>query len=165
MTVNIQSEDDWILRGMIEADIDELMSWFVHAEDVNIWGGPSFRYPFTRDSFIEDIHWDRMATFSLHSPSGAFAAFGQLYERFGCMNLARLVVNPSIRGEGVGKRLIKMLMLKGPSLFGSDKFSLFVLRENIPAYECYKSMGFVITKYPDEMPHGDVCYYLTRPVG
>jgi ribosomal protein S18 acetylase RimI-like enzyme len=163
MTTDIRSEDGWTLRGMTEADIDELMSWFVSAGDVNIWGGPSFRYPFTRETFIEDIHWGRMASFSLHSPAGDLAAFGQLYERFACMNLARLVVNPSIRGKGVGKRLITLLMRKGPSLFSSDKFSLFVFRENLPAYECYKSMGFVVTKYPDEMPHGDACYYLTRP--
>ena len=163
MTAIIQSADGWQLQEMTEAGIDELMTWFTRAEDVNTWGGPSFRYPFSRNSFIEDIHWGRMASFSLHRPAGALAAFGQLYERFGCVNLARLVVNPAMRGAGVGKKLIEMLMRKGPSLFDSDKFSLFVLRDNIPAFECYKSMGFVVTEYPDQMPYADVCYYLTRP--
>lgn len=164
MTVILQTEEGWTLRSMLESDIDELMSWFVDAEDIMIWGGPTFRYPFTRESFVADIHWGQMASFSLHSPSGSLAAFGQMYERFGCTHLARLVANPSMRGEGVGKRLIKLLMRQGPSLFRNDRFSLFVYRENTPACECYKSMGFAVTNYPDEMPHADVCDYLTRTV-
>lgn len=154
----------WTLQETEETHVDELMTWFVDAEDINIWGGPSFRYPFSRDSFFEDLHWGQMASFNLCSPSGSFVAFGQLYERFGCINLARLVVHPARRRQGVGQRLIKLLMRKGPVLFSVDRFSLFVYRENIPAYECYKSLGFVVTEYPEGMPYADVCYYLTRPV-
>jgi len=156
------SEDGWMLRETPAADIDELMNWFPRAEDINIWGGPSFRYPFTRDTFFADIFWERMASFSLRDPSGNFVAFGQLYDRAGRIHLARLVVSPIMRGQGVGKRLIEMLMQVGPSIFSGDEYSLFVFRENIPAYECYKSMGFVVGDYPDDMPHADVCYYLTR---
>lgn len=69
-----------------------------------------------------------------------------------------------MRGVGVGKRLVSKLMVAGRSLFSCDECSLFVFRENIPAYECYKSMGFVVADYPGDMPHADVCYYLTRPL-
>lgn len=41
----------------------------------------------------------------------------------------------------------------------------FTFRDNKPAYECYKSLGFGITDYPDDMPYADVCYYLTRRAG
>lgn len=68
-----------------------------------------------------------------------------------------------MRGQGVGRRLIEMLMKAGQAMFPGDQYSLFVLRENKPAYECYKSLGFEATDYPDDMPHADVCYYLTRP--
>jgi ribosomal protein S18 acetylase RimI-like enzyme len=105
-----------------------------------------------------------MASFRLVDPSGSFTAFGQLYERFGRINLARLVVNPALRAQGVGKRLVEALMAEGSSLFSCDEYSLFVFRENTPAFRCYKSMGFVVGDYPDEMPHADVCYYLTRSV-
>lgn len=158
------TKDDWTLEESTANDIDELMSWFSAADDIMIWGGPSFRYPFTRKTFLEDVYWGRMASFSLRDPAGAFAAFGQVYERIGRINFARLVANPAMRGRGVGKRLVDMLMTASRGLFSCDEFSLFVFRENIPAYECYKSMGFVVRDYPDGVPHADVCYYLTQPV-
>ena len=102
--------DGWVLAEAVEGDIDRLMKWFSDKDAVNVWGGPEFRYPFTRHSFAEDMHWGRMASFSLRDPRGQFAAFGQVYERFERINLARLVANPAMRGQGIGKRLVKMLM-------------------------------------------------------
>lgn len=164
MSTKARDDTGWILEQATPADIDELMSWFPEAEDINIWGGPSFRYPFTRESFFEDIHWGRMASFSLRDASNTLAAFGQIYERDNRIHFARLVADPAMRGVGVGKRLVSKLMVAGHSLFSCDECSLFVFRENIPAYECYKSMGFAVANYPGDMPHAGVCYYLTRPL-
>jgi ribosomal protein S18 acetylase RimI-like enzyme len=156
--------DGWALKESTSADIDALMDWFPARAEVEIWGGPSFRFPFTKRSFRKDIYWGRMATFSLYDQSGEFAAFGQLYVRSGRINLARLVVRPDMRGRGVGRRLVTMLMQAGATLFDCDEFSLFVFRGNVPAFRCYTGMGFAVRAYPDDMPHADVCYYLTRPV-
>lgn len=154
--------DGWTLREATNPDIEALMQWFPTYDDINIWGGPSFRFPFTRETFFEDVCWDRMATYCMADPRGAFAAFGQLYDRDGRIHLARLVVAPALRGRGVGRRLIQMLMEEGRNLYPRDEYSLFVFRDNTPAYECYKSLGFTASPYPDDMPHADVCYYLTR---
>lgn len=166
-TVPLQpvTDDGWTLDESVESDIDQLMKWFPDTASIDIWGGPHFRHPFTRHSFSEDLYWGRMASFSLRDPAGAFAAFGQIYERTGCINLARLVANPAMRGQGVGRRLIEVLMTVGQSMFACPRFSLFVYRDNTPAYECYKSMGFVVTKYPGDVVLAEVCDYLTRPVG
>lgn len=156
--------EGWTLEASTVDDIQRLMAWFPEAEDINIWGGPSFRYPFTRDMFFEDIHWGRLASYSLRDPDGNFGAFGQVYERDERIHFARLVVHPARRGEGVGKRLIRMLMVAGGQLYSCDECSLFVFRENVAAYECYKSLGFVVGEYPADVPHADVCYFLTRPL-
>ena len=156
--------DGWKLVDARDGDLDELMSWFGGALSVKIWGGPKFRYPFTARSFRKNCHWGRMAAYRLDSPAGVFAAFGQMYERLGRINLARLVVHPMSRGRGVGKRLIGLMLEVGPRLFESDEFSLFVYRDNLPALECYKAMGFVIRDYPEGARMADECYYLTRPV-
>ncbi len=163
MTVDALHEDGWILREAIAADIDDLMRWFPLYDDVHVWGGPSFRFPFTRETFFKDIHWEKMASFCLCDPSGRFVAFGQLYERDSRIHLARLVVITDMRGRGVGRRLIEMLMTAGQSIFPGDEYSLFVFRENTLAYKCYKSLGFEVADYPSDMPHADVCCYLTRP--
>jgi ribosomal protein S18 acetylase RimI-like enzyme len=158
------SDNAWILDETAEGDIDQLMTWFPDADATRIWGGPDFRHPFNRHSFAEDIHWGRMATFSLHSPCGELAAFGQIYERLSRINLARLAVKPTMRGQGIGRRLMEMLMTLGPQMFSCSEFSLFVYRDNVVAAKCYESMGFKVTTYPDAAVLGEVCDYLTRPV-
>lgn len=139
------------------------MRWFPDAQSTRTWGGPEFRFPFTRHSFAEDMHWGRMASYSICSAADELAAFGQLYERFGRINLARLVVDPALRGAGLGRRLVRCLLDKGETGFDCDEFSLFVYRDNVAALSCYQSEGFRITDYPDGMPLIDECYYLTRP--
>ena len=152
----------WQLVEATDRDLEALMSWFHSAGDVDRWGGPRFRYPFTVRTFRRDCHWGRMPGFRLNSPAGEFAAFGQMYERYGRINLARLVVHPEMRGTGVGKRLLASLMEIGPTLFTADEFSLFSYRDNAAAVACYRSMGFVIRDYPEGAPMADRCYYLTR---
>lgn len=154
----------WLLTEPAEGDIDRLMAWFPDAETTRIWGGPEFRYPFNRHSFAEDMRWGRIASFRLQGPPADLAAFGQLYERFGCIHLARLAVRPDLRGQGVGKHLVNKLMDAGRSMFSCEYFSLFVYRSNEPALACYRAMGFTISDYPADVPHVTVCYYLTRPV-
>ena len=163
MTAPVE-RDGWRLAEATDGDLDELMSWFGGPEETDIWAGPRFRFPFTRSSFRKDCHWGRMPGFRLNSPEGQFAAFGQMYRRYGRINLARLVVNPAMRGQGVGKRLVGMLVEVGPSLFEGDEFSLFAYRHNAAALGCYRSMGFVIREYPQGAHMADLCYYLTRPV-
>jgi len=156
--------DGWRLVEATDSDLRELMGWFGDRSAVESWGGPVFRFPFTARTFREDCYWGRMPSFRLSSPAGTFAAFGQFYERYGRINFARLVAHPSLRGQGTGKRLLQLLMEAGAAELDRDEFSLFVFRDNIPALECYRSVGFVIGDYPDDAPLADRCYYLTRPV-
>lgn len=153
----------WQLVEATDQDLEELMSWFGEAGEVNVWGGPGVRFPFTEATFREDCHWGRMPSFRLNSPADEFAAFGQMYQRYGRINLARLVVNPGMRGQGIGKRLVGLLLDTGPTLFAADEFSLFTYRHNAAALGCYLSMGFVIHEYPEDAPMADDCYYLVRP--
>ena len=158
------SDDAWTLDETAESDIDQLMKWFPDADATRTWGGPDFRHPFNRHSFAEDIHWGQMATFSLRGPAGELAAFGQIYERLKRINLARLVVNPTMRGQGIGSRLIEMLMTLGPQMYSCTEYSLFVYRDNVAAANCYESLGFKVSNYPENTALGDACDYLTRPV-
>ncbi len=155
------SDNGWVLNAAADADIDEVMAWFPDAASVNIWGGPAFRYPFTRETFREDCHLDDMQTYVLRNADGALAAFGQSYERNGRGHLARLVSNPSLRRRGVGKQLIRMIILVLAAKHDYAEYSLFVYRDNAPAYRCYRSLGFVVRDYPDDAPMPDQCYFLT----
>jgi ribosomal protein S18 acetylase RimI-like enzyme len=145
------------------ADFDELMTWFPDAASIKVWGGPGFRYPCTRETFIADCRWPRVAARALRD-SNALLAFGQFYERHERINLARLVVNPARRGEGLCGRLVHSLMTEARQYIDRAEYSLFVYRDNTPARRCYEAAGFTIADYPAGDRHADVCYYLTRPV-
>lgn len=157
-------DERWVLVEATDADIDELMTWLGTADDVVIWGGPTFRFPFTPESFREDCHWGKMMSFSLRDVDNLQAGFGQIYDRNGRINLARLIVHPARRGRGIGRRLVEMLMAVGPGLLTMPEFSLFVFRNNEAALRCYISLGFEISDYPDDQILADQCYFLTRPV-
>ncbi len=94
------------LSAATEADIRRLMSWFPNGRSIDLWGGPGFRYPFTSESFTQDVHWREMNTYCLSDGSGEMLAFGQVFERHGRINLARLVVSPDRRRQGIGKQLV-----------------------------------------------------------
>ena len=153
---------DWTLDEASDEDIDEVMAWFPDAASVDIWSGPVFRYPFTRDTFREDCHLDIMVSYALRNGDGDLAAFGQSYERDGRGHLARLVANPALRRQGAGWQLITMIIDVLGKQHDYDEFSLFVYRDNVPAYRCYLSLGFALADYPADAAMPDKCYFLTR---
>jgi len=65
------------LKLATDRDIDELMTWFPDAASVDIWGGPEFRFPFTRKTFVKDCGIKKMISYSLRAPDGRMVAFGQ----------------------------------------------------------------------------------------
>lgn len=162
MNVGSPRDSGWTLLPLQDAEIDEVMTWFPNAESINIWGGPVFRYPFTGETFREDCRLDSMQSWVLRNPQGQLAAFGQAYDRYGRGHLARLVSCPHLRRQGAGRRLIQKIIESLEETEEYDEYSLFVFRDNAPAYECYLSLGFVVQDYPEDAPMPDKCYFLTR---
>ena len=156
------SGGSWTLALAGDAEFDEIMTWFPDGSSVDIWGGPRFRHPFTRESFIEDLRIEIGYSYGLRNADNILAAFGQSYERQGRGHLARLVTNPTLRRQGAGRRLIEMIIATLDERRDYDEYSLFVYRHNTPAYRCYLSLGFAVTDYPDDAPMADKCYFLTR---
>jgi ribosomal protein S18 acetylase RimI-like enzyme len=139
----------------------ELMSWFSTEEELSVWSGPDFRYPFDLSSFKSDLKLDSLKSFSLISTEGNLLAFGQYYLRLGRCHLGRLVVNPNLRGQGIASHLIQKLSVLGKSDLNTDSCSLFVLGHNKSAIQAYTKLGFYMTVYPDELPL-DNCFYMVK---
>ena len=147
-----------------DRDIDELMGWFPDAAAVDIWGGPKFRYPFTRDSFVKDCAIEKMTSYSLRDPDDRMVAFGQRYVRDERAHLARLIASPTARRQGYGRKLIEELIETVRRDGKHTDVSLFVYRHNEPAYRCYLQLGFRLQPYPEKARMREQCYFLTRPV-
>jgi len=154
----------WSLETANAADIDELITWFPDAHSVDIWGGPNFRYPFNSETFHADCRWREFSSFCLRNSAKEFAAFGQLGSRYGRSHLARLVANPRMRGQGVGRRLMEMMIERASKEQDHPEIALFVYKDNEPAYRCYLATGFEVQEYPAGAPMPEKCLYLTRPV-
>ena len=147
-----------------QVDVVELMSWFPNAAATAMWGGPGFRYPFDKQSFLEDTRCGEIASYCLKDREQLLIGFGQYYERLGRINLARLVVVADRRGQGLGAELISRLMEQAAIDLPLQQFSLFVYRDNSMAYDCYHKLGFRKVQYPEGAPLADACYYMTRDV-
>jgi ribosomal protein S18 acetylase RimI-like enzyme len=138
----------------------EIMSWFPEVSDLRRWGGPEMRFPFREKSFLEDIHWKKISSYSAITNQGQLLGFGQFYEKLGRCHLARLAVSPHYRGLGLGKTFVRSLMHVGQQQLNTNKFSLYVLSNNAPAVACYQSLGFELAKTPEEVTNMKYCVYM-----
>lgn len=139
----------------------EVMEWVRSPKVFDIWAGPGVRFPFTAETFIDDLKLDELQSRVLID-GDRVVAFGQTYQRLGHTHLGRLVVDPTAQGKGIGTELIQRLMLLGDELFDSNGYSLFVLKANTKAKNLYLKLGFDVAEYPEIMPLPD-CLYMVKP--
>ncbi|MDN4503821.1 GNAT family N-acetyltransferase [Alteromonadaceae bacterium BrNp21-10] len=138
--------------------IQQMLGWFTNKQQSTTWGGPQFRYPFTEQSFIEDLKLDTLASHVIEDSEGRCLAFGQYYARVGRCHLGRLAVSPAHRGQGIGKQLIHLLTQQGKTQLGVSECSLFVYEDNRQAYQLYLRLGFREMDYPEAMPMAECLY-------
>lgn len=151
------------VRTTADEDIATLMLWFTDAAAVRSWAGPNFRFPFDRAGFVEDLRLGKVPSWTATSDATEILGFGQCYERWGRMNLARLVIDPGKRGSGAGRLFVCELMRLASARLRLEEFSLFVYRDNAAAQGLYRSLGFVVSACPHPEPHLDGCDYMVRP--
>jgi RimJ/RimL family protein N-acetyltransferase len=138
----------------------EIMDWFSDKRSVLQWGSPFMKYPLEREAFLQDIHWGEMPTRVAFNENGKLLAFGQYYLKLGRCHLARLVINPEFRGQGLGEAFVAALMDHAGADLDTNKFSLFVLTANRPAYNCYRRLGFELAAYPEGDPVIEDCIFM-----
>ena len=123
-----------------EADI--ILSWSKDETDFYKWSaGVLGEYPIRKEKFdfvnnlmaftaIEDDK--TVGFFTMRRPSESFEEL-----RFGF-----IIVDPSKRRKGYGKRMLQLGLKFAFEIYGAKKVSLSVFENNEPAYSCYKSVGF-----------------------
>ena len=86
--------------------------------------------------------------------------------------MARLVVNPIYRGEGIAATLIKELCKHGHLNLNVTYSSLFVYENNLAAVSAYKKLGFIVAantpvnqdSSQDSSPLPDNCVYMVKVI-
>ncbi|MEW5681334.1 MAG: GNAT family N-acetyltransferase [Pseudomonadota bacterium] len=148
------------------AEMCLLRSWFNSADEQHSWGGDNFDYPCNELRFLQQLCRPGTQSYALISSDPAdnsteLLGFGQLCDRFGCHHLARLVIRPDQRGQGLAKVLIYELIIQA---LGQQQrnISLYVHRHNTVAVSCYQQLGFVISPPPEV--ENNRLYFMTLTV-
>lgn len=148
------------LQPFTDAQLPLLMSWIGDRQQCQLWGGPTFRYPFTAQTFAEDSRWRELPSFVLTGADKHPLAFGQYYNRLDRCHLGRLIVAPDQRGRGRGRTLVTQLARRGCAELGVSVCSLFVLKDNASARSLYRKLGFRFVDYPEKYDWLDLCDYM-----
>lgn len=132
------------------SDLSTVLSWVPDAEACIIWAGPKIRYPAVAESAWLDIEASRENTFSLVKTGGDLVGFGQAMLRECCVvHLARIIVDPALRGRGYGRLLCLRLMEVAEKRIPVRRFTLNVYKTNKAAISLYRSLGFAKQEQQD----------------
>jgi ribosomal protein S18 acetylase RimI-like enzyme len=140
----------------------QVRNWFSNHQEIFTWGGPNMTYPMSDESYLKLLTADHFKSFSLLNDEQQLVAFGQYYRRLDHHHLGRLAVNPKYRGQGLAKLLITKILEQAFLQQSAKGASLFVFKDNIVAYQCYQSLGFIETDYPEQPFPGNMqdCAYM-----
>ncbi len=148
------------IRPANEQDLLELSGWFLSESEANNWGGPSIHFPLSLEQLKIDIEWNVAHSYALVEKNGDLLGFAQVFNKFGCKHLGRIVVSPKMRGRKLGYKLMAALL---DSAGTSDvSFSLFVYKDNIPAKNLYESIGFEVRASPERRPEIKDCIFMVK---
>ncbi len=143
-------------------DLDILMSWLRDSAECELWAGRRVSFPVDLAGLPEAIEWERADSWSA-TWNGALVAFGQIIPKSRRrLHLARLIVQPERRGQGLG-RLLAAHLLEVALSRGPVRVSLNVAPGNVPAISLYRSLGFSETPRPDDEPES-TSFYMERAV-
>ncbi len=142
-----------------ENDIIELSTWFKNEDEIKSWGGPMVRFPFTIEEFKKDIGWNIITSYSLFKDD-ELIGFVQLFDKFGCAHIGRVIIKPNKRAIGLGAKLIQTLFKQNINI--KKDYTLFVYKDNISAINLYKKLGFKISSSSTKYENENNCFFMKK---
>ena len=124
------------------SDVDTILSWCQDEKSFYQWtAGILGNYPITQKefSFVESL-----MPFTAFDETGivGFFTLRNPDESLDELRFGFVIVNPHRRGKGYGKAMLQLGLKFVFEIYGAKKVSLGVFENNLPAYYCYKAVGF-----------------------
>jgi RimJ/RimL family protein N-acetyltransferase len=126
-------------------DLDVFLSWVRDEEAMVLWSGPTFSWPLDRfqlERYLSDAH--RRYWTGIDASTGAIVGHGSLLldtEAQTC-RLGFVIVDPGRRGEGWGRKLVRLLTTAAFETKAITELTLGVYAHNSHARSLYESVGF-----------------------
>ncbi len=130
------------IRPYKASDADTVLSWCQEEKSFYQWtAGILGNYPITPKefSFVESL-----MPFTAFDETGivGFFTLRNPDESLDELRFGFVIVNSHKRGKGHGKAMLQLGLKFAFEIYGAKKVSLGVFENNLPAYYCYKSIGF-----------------------
>lgn len=146
-----------VLRSFRERDVIPLLRWVEDPRTARSWGGPGVPIPVTAERLLNE--WSRRKeagsggsrslwfvgfAAGYTAAEGNIVGYGQILDidsAAGAARLGGLIVDPALRGEGLGVELVEELLEVCFGDLGLRRASLRVYRWNKSALFCYLAAG------------------------
>lgn len=131
-------------------DLTVVASWLVSQDDCRFWAGTKVTFPVDLELLPFAIQFEVGESWALVDQAN-LVAFGQIFPVAERLHFSRLIVDPKLRGKGVGRLLTQHLL----SVALSRKppvISLNVMPDNPNARHLYQSLGFEEATRPNGEP-------------
>lgn len=140
------------LRLPEAADYLALGGWVKDADTCLRWAGPRLKFPFAPARLPQLLAEPGANSFVMSHGPGPALGFCQFWVRDpGVAHLARIILAPEARGQGLGTTLCELLMAEAARSTGAGAFTLRVYRDNDAALAIYERLGFaVVPELSDE---------------
>lgn len=138
------------LRPFKLSDCGKMAGWLLQEKQFAMWALGSFEYPLTKEQLIyhvqqqetDDSAWSMAALDEEGGLVGHFMVRRADYEQNSAY-IGFIVLDPSKRGRGYGKEMVKKAVKYACEILGVQRVTLNVVEENKSAYACYTAIGFV----------------------
>lgn len=136
------SGDRWRLRGATATHVDSVASWSTSASEARRWAALP-QHPFPPAAITRWWLHPDVAPWLLVDPEDVPVAYGEIWDdpEQDEVELARLIVDPHRRRQGVGRRLVDRLLEEAGHSGRADCF-LRVVPDNAAALALYRTSGF-----------------------
>ena len=130
------------IRPYKAADADTILSWCQDEKAFYQWTAGIFgAYPATKKEFC---FVESLMPFTAFDETGIVGFFTLRNPDRGLdeLRFGFVIVSPGARGKGYGKGMLQLGLKFVFGIYGAKRASLGVFENNLPAYYCYKAVGF-----------------------
>lgn len=131
------------LRKFVAQDSTEVISWFSTEKESLLWGGWMFGWPLSETEMVNRSQLPEIEFMVLSSGNDKLGFIELQHISETEIRLCRIVINPEYRGLGYGRSLIALSIAEVRKREQFKIATLAVFAENVAAYNCYKSYGFI----------------------
>ena len=147
-----------VLRKYQNDDANEIVKWIRNEHELLLWSADVYnKFPLEAEDInnfykecLEKSNFYPMTLMEDEQIIGHLI-LRNTDEKNEVIRLGFIIVDPNLRGKGYGKKLINLAIEYAKSKLKAKEITLGVFENNIPAYRCYKSVGFIEDNKPKEI--------------